>query len=135
MGWYFNWMLEQARRPGRPGDAVAARELRNHIKNSEPLYLRYSYIATRLNRKVQLGTYDPRRAPQAFAGLCRDAAKDYCRTYANASEWSMVFAPIVRYIAAQLLMEDYRAEFAPAWILPGSRSGLCRLAEEGGEDE
>ncbi len=132
MGWYFDWMIEQARRPGRPGDATAARELKIYIRNSEPLNTRYRGIARRLNRKEKQGTIDMSRAAYAFTGLCIDAARDYCRTYANAAEWQTVFSADVRRITAQLLVDDFRAEFQPASVLPGRRSGICRLAEKGG---
>lgn len=135
MGWYFDHLLEMAQKPERPGDATAARELRLYIKNMEPKYVRYTLIARNLRRKAELGRYDPSRAAQAFEGLCRDAAKDYCREYANAAEWQTVFNPTVRRITAQLLVDDFRAEFLPAATLPGQRSGLCRLAEEGGAAE
>lgn len=58
------------------------------------------------------GTYDPRRAPRAFANVIELAAKEYTREFGSPNQkWHEVFTKADRDEVAKTLVAEFEAEY------------------------
>ena len=89
-------------------DFVAARELDIYAENRREVY--FSAIVPtveNLSRKARKGTYDDAKALKAWAGVAEAAARLYCREFATADAWHLVFNAATRRAAAEELRRCY----------------------------
>ena len=89
-------------------DETAADELVLYLDNEYDLHKKKQAIAENLIRKIKRGTYDHRRAPALWAYVVEDAAKKYAKEFAaHPREWSTMFNPATRDLAAQELADRW----------------------------
>lgn len=86
---------------------VAADELLLYLDNEYDIYKQKQAIAESLLRKVKRGTYDHRRAPDAWDYVVETAAKKYAKEYANPREWSAIFNVPTRNLVATELADRW----------------------------
>lgn len=100
-------------------DEIAADELVLYLDNEFDLYKKKQAIAANLLRKIERGSYDHKRAADAWGYVVEDAARKYAKEFASSPrDWNMIFTPATRRLAAE--------EIADRWL---------RNAEEDRPDE
>ncbi len=85
---------------GFDSDDACAEELVLYADNTSELYGRKKAIMANLRKKHDAGKYDKTRAVDLWMYFAEDAAKRYAREFDSASQWSKLFPPKVRKLAA-----------------------------------
>lgn len=106
-----------------PTETQEARELQLYIDNDYRLYQMRQAIYDNLTKKQNKGTYDHRKAPQAFSYLVEAGARAYAKEFATAPEWNKIFSVAVRKELAQEYADDFQADGLRG--LGGLVSGSC----------
>lgn len=91
-------------------ESIAA-ELSIYLDNEEPLYRKKLAIAKNLEKMIKRGTYDHKKAPQAWSYVVEDAAKSYSKEFGTGGkrEWASFFPPAIRRAVAEDLADRWYA--------------------------
>lgn len=92
-------------------DESIAAELSIYLDNEEPLYRKKKAIAANLSKMIKRGTYDHKKAPQAWSYVVEDAAKSYSKEFGTGGprEWANIFPPKIRKMVAEELADRWYA--------------------------
>jgi len=86
-------------------DEVAADELLLYLDNEYDIYRQKQVVAESLLRKIRRGTYDHRRAPDAWDYVVEMAAKKYAREFPSSPRFNV---PTRALVAEELADRWYR---------------------------
>ncbi len=101
------------RNPSRGGaaDQHAAVELVLFAENDGDLYRQMRKpIETNLLKKYKAGTYSHTLALKAWMNFADTAAKKYSKEYGSPGDWSRVFTPATRRLAATEMRDTWERE-------------------------
>lgn len=84
-------------------DRDALVELEGFLLNEGKLYPQRKQITEALKRKIKAGKYSAALAPKAWAHWVESGAKEYCRQFARAADWSKIFPKPTRDALAKQL--------------------------------
>lgn len=88
--------------------SIESRELALYTTNDGNLYERWIIPVVRnLARKYRKGTYDADKAIDAFYPIACEAAKLYCREFANLEDFPKIFDVTARFTTAAEMVKYY----------------------------